>query len=1329
MADLIELDLVVRDKGLKASVSTVERLERQIIKAQKAVDKNTISQARYNKILLAAKRDYQALGMSSQKATAQVRAFAAANKQAQAATVAQTGALNKQNAALNQTKNKMNGSNVAIQQLGYQFGDFAVQVQGGTSAFVAFSQQATQLVGILPLVAGPLGLTVGAAVGLSAALGLIIPIGSAVLRFFFDMGQSAKTTTKNLEGLSTAFSELETLSKDTAEAISMSFKGSFETARSELQGLLEDYRKVSAEVARDALSKAALPLIEGLSGQIDALQNSKTEEVRTGNRRGQTRSKTEEELAAIQSLIQENLDLMVMFKSAMDGPADKLAENMVKVGVALNKSSTATDEMKASFQAILKESGLLSAYQAQMAKASEEAAKADEKRADFLAQVAAENARLLAEDAKARQAAEDKLTRIRGLMGEISAETTKVTQSTIDLTNELGGSADEAIALQKALDSGKISASQLSGVDIRAAIGPAAVAAMELAKQLGISLRTAMAMSGMIKRSGPTLDPREPSYDADAAQAQRFKDMMESGELYKSTLEKITKTTKKAGATAKKAMTDSEKAAKAYADALDGTVVSAIGSVADAWGDFVVRGFKDFKGFASAVLNSFKSMIANMIAIAAKNRIMLSMGMGGVSPTAALGATQGGGMMTSMLGTMGTGKGLAGLAGGTGFMGGVGGGLAAFSGGVGAGFGASFGAAGSLLSGGATVAAGGMGVMATIGAAIPALAAVAVVIGLLRKKTKLLDSGLRTTVEGFDVAIETFKKTQSSRLFGLMKGSKRTGYEDASAEVADPLIEAIGDMQQSIIDAAGTLGVGADAFDDFSYQFKLSLKGLTEEEQMQKINEEITKMGDSFASLSGHFETMNELLAASQQRYDLTTRLLQLQGNEEELLRRSREREMEATHELNRELLQTIYSIEDLQAASARANQAVVIANQGVADANQAVADATASLRQAIDAEKGRIQASFASLISGLTERLDVANEAMDKSRSIYEMLSGALSSRQVGGDSAFAGRRSSSLAFLRGGDFKDEQKLENALNVVAEPSEQLFGSFVDYARDFGRTSAIIDDAKSIARVQLDADEKQVLLLQKRIDNAKASEEAQLAALDRQFDALTNVNSSVLSVKDAIGALGAAMRAQAAAVQAQARAAAVAAAAGAAAAARATAAATAAATAGNSGTDTSTTSRTDTSTTSRTDTVVNTTPTLPKLGSSDITTGSTGEASFYSVGGRNFGTSSQARNFIAAQNDIRGYAQGGYHTGGMRMVGERGPELEATGPARIFSHNQTSSMFKDPELVQEIRGLRSEVSGLRSEQRQMQASSSKYVKRNYEINRKWDVDGLPATRT
>lgn len=106
--------------------------------------------------------------------------------------------------AMGMARNKMNGNNMAIQQLGYQFGDFAVQVQGGTSAFVAFSQQGAQLAGILPMIAGPLGLSMGAAVGLSAALGILIPIGSAVARMFFEMKDSSKKSKSALDLLSQA---------------------------------------------------------------------------------------------------------------------------------------------------------------------------------------------------------------------------------------------------------------------------------------------------------------------------------------------------------------------------------------------------------------------------------------------------------------------------------------------------------------------------------------------------------------------------------------------------------------------------------------------------------------------------------------------------------------------------------------------------------------------------------------------------------------------------------------------------------------------------------------------------------------------------------------------------------------------------------------------------------------------------------------------------------------------------------------------------------------------------------------------------------------------
>ena len=105
------------------------------------------------------------------------------------------------------------------------------------------------------------------------------------------------------------------------------------------------------------------------------------------------------------------------------------------------------------------------------------------------------------------------------------------------------------------------------------------------------------------------------------------------------------------------------------------------------------------------------------------------------------------------------------------------------------------------------------------------------------------------------------------------------------------------------------------------------------------------------------------------------------------------------------------------------------------------------------------------------------------------------------------------------------------------------------------------------------------------------------------------------------------------------------------------------------------------------------------------------------------------RDELAQIQKAPGFATGGMHSGGYRIVGERGPELESTGPSRVFSHKQTSSMFKDPDLREAVNELRREVSGLRSEQRQMAASNSKYIKRNYDINRKWDTEGLPQTRT
>lgn len=45
--------------------------------------------------------------------------------------------------------------------------------------------------------------------------------------------------------------------------------------------------------------------------------------------------------------------------------------------------------------------------------------------------------------------------------------------------------------------------------------------------------------------------------------------------------------------------------------------------------------------------------------------------------------------------------------------------------------------------------------------------------------------------------------------------------------------------------------------------------------------------------------------------------------------------------------------------------------------------------------------------------------------------------------------------------------------------------------------------------------------------------------------------------------------------------------------------------------------------------------------------------------------------------NLPGYATGGYHSGGWRIVGEDGPELEFTGSSRIYSNNDSTQMITD----------------------------------------------------
>ena len=173
-------------------------------------------------------------------------------------------------------------------------------------------------------------------------------------------------------------------------------------------------------------------------------------------------------------------------------------------------------------------------------------------------------------------------------------------------------------------------------------------------------------------------------------------------------------------------------AVETLADKMKGELISAVDSVSNAFGDWMRRGFKDFKSFAGSIISTFKNMLINMITMAAKNKIMISLGLGGSAVGTAASAAG-----TGLLGTAIGGFGAAGVA-GTGLLGGlgaVGAGTAAgfASGGIGGALSGFAGSTAAGISGG--IAAGGVaGIGAAIGAALPIIGIGLALFSLFKKK-------------------------------------------------------------------------------------------------------------------------------------------------------------------------------------------------------------------------------------------------------------------------------------------------------------------------------------------------------------------------------------------------------------------------------------------------------------------------------------------------------------------------------------------------------------------------------------------------------------------
>jgi len=285
MADLadINVSIEVDDTSVLKSIDRVARLEKGYGKLDKAFNKGKITAQQYSKGI-------QQVDTAIKRATASTKAF----EQTQMAAT--------------KASNRMG---VVTQQAGYQVSDFIVQVQSGTNVFVAFGQQASQLVGVLPLVARQLGITTAAAIGLSASLGIIIPLVTAFGAAWLRSKEATEKTGKSVDVLQEAMNKLKKETK---------------AARDEISLLATGVATLTEKIILDNIIKLESQIIQTLN-TIDDIQKKINKETDTTLRGILELQKQggQQQLDALGDQIAEQEDLLKGYKDALDFKERELA--------------------------------------------------------------------------------------------------------------------------------------------------------------------------------------------------------------------------------------------------------------------------------------------------------------------------------------------------------------------------------------------------------------------------------------------------------------------------------------------------------------------------------------------------------------------------------------------------------------------------------------------------------------------------------------------------------------------------------------------------------------------------------------------------------------------------------------------------------------------------------------------------------------------------------------------------------------------------------------------------------------------------------------------
>lgn len=489
--------------------------------------------------------------------------------------------------------------------------------------------------------------------------------------------------------------------------------------------------------------------------------------------------------------------------------------------------------------------------------------------------------------------------------------------------------------------------------------------------------------------------------------------------------------------------------------------------------------------------------------------------------------------------------------------------------------------------------------------------------------------------------------------------------------------EQIAIIQKPLTEQLTALGYAGLTTSD---QFKVAVQGLVESgalatergaeqyagllalgPQFKVFADYLKEVGD--AAKATALEEENRVRQLGLDKLQLSIQIMELEGNALGALTARRAQELSSVDESLRPHYRRIYALQDEKTAMEAATQAA-----------QAARDTAAALMSNVDSSFSVMQKVVEREKRALQEEIAVRTQSVQSIQSLSAALRGSLAGMSPAGQEAEDRRTARSqiqdaLAIAKAsGVLPDADSLSGALSVLGKDSANQFATQQEYLRDFYTTRRGIEDLAGITDNALSIEERSL----QKLEDQVTQYDQMLEQVQEQIDIAKGERTVNLSIEQTLQAVLGALRAananpinSANAAISQAYQSSLG---------RAPDAAGLEYWQGRAAGGIST------------DAIVGSIKNSPEAQLQALykdVLGRPADAAGLSYwmerlkGGIDLSAIRQT--FVDSEEKkarVPGFASGGDHAGGWRLVGENGPELEATGPARIFNTSQTQGMMR-----------------------------------------------------